>query len=85
MNDLIAVETRPSKVTQAEVIALRARRPDLNPALVYLRGMTPKARRVQMDALNVIARLINPALDLYSVKWELIEYQHAQAIRAGRG
>jgi len=82
MNDLIAVETRPSKVTQAEVITLPAGRPDKNPALVYLRGMTPKARRVQANALNAIARLVNPALDLYSLKWDLIEYQHAQAIRA---
>ena len=80
MNDLIA-ETRPSKVTQAEVITypLGAL---INPALVYLRGMTPKARRVQANALNAIARLVNPALDLYSLKWDLIEYQHAQAIRA---
>lgn len=82
MNNLIAVETRPNVVTQAEAIALRARRADQNPALVYLRAMTPKARRVQANALNTIARLINPALDLTSVNWELIEYQHAQAIRA---
>ena len=75
INQLIAVETKPTLTTVVD-------RLDLNPALVYLRGMTPKARRVQMDALNVIARLINPALDLLSVKWQAIEYQHAQAIRA---
>lgn len=83
MNNLIAIETRPNAVTQAnQVLTLAAGRADKNPALVYLRAMTPKTRRVQKDALNVIARLLNPALDLFSVKWELIEYQHAQAIRA---
>lgn len=75
INQLIAIESKPNTIAVVD-------RLDLNPALVYLRGMTPKARRVQMDALNVIARLINPALDLLSVNWERIEYQHAQAIRA---
>ena len=81
MNDLIAIETRPNIVTQAEAIALRARRADQNPALVYLRAMTPKARRVQANALNTHSPPDKPRPDLTSVNWELIEYQHAQAIR----
>lgn len=75
INQLIAIESKPNPIAVVD-------RLDLNPALVYLRAMAPKARRVQMDALNVIARLINPALDIMSVKWQAIEYQHAQAIRA---
>ena len=83
MNNLIAVETRPNALPQANQVLTQApRRADQNPALVYLRGMTPKARRVQSNALGAIARLINPALDIYSFQWERMEYQHAQAIRA---
>jgi len=82
VNEITAIETKSKALTQAEAITLQARRADQNPALVYLRAMTPKARRVQANALNTIARLINPALDLTSVNWELLEYQHAQAIRA---
>lgn len=83
MNNLIAVETRPSVITQANHVINQATiRADLNPALVYLRGMNPKARRVQGNALSAIARLINPSLDIYSLNWQAIEYKHAQAIRA---
>ena len=82
MNKITAIETKSKALTQAEVIALPTERADLNPALAYLRSMNPKARRVQTNALNTIARLINPALDLLSIKWEKIAYQHAQAIRA---
>lgn len=55
---------------------------DQSPALVYLGKLTPKARRVQADALNVIANVLQPGADYMAIPWERIEYQHAQKIRA---
>lgn len=59
-----------------------ARRLDQNPALVYLGKLTTKARRVQLDALNVIANIIQPGANYLAIPFERIEYQHAQKIRA---
>lgn len=55
---------------------------DQNPALVYLGKLTPKARRVQRDALNVIANILQPRADFMAIPWQSVEYQHAQKIRA---
>jgi len=55
---------------------------DQNPAMVYLGKLTPKARRVQLDALNVIADILQPGANYLAIPWERIEYQHAQKIRA---
>jgi hypothetical protein len=52
VNEITAIETTPKTLTQAEAVTLQAGRADLNPALAYLRAMTPKARRVQSNALN---------------------------------
>jgi len=55
---------------------------DKNPAAIYLTKLSKDARRVQKDALNVIAGMIYPDLDCLTVPWEHLEYQHAQAIRS---
>lgn len=54
---------------------------DKNPAVIYLAKLSRDARRVQRDALNVVATIINPGFDYLTVPWERLEYQHAQAIR----
>lgn len=55
---------------------------DQNPAAVYLAKLGKRTRRVQADALNVIADIISPEVDYLAIPWHEIEYQHAQAIRA---
>lgn len=59
-----------------------AQRLDHNPAQVYLGKLTPKARRVQLDALNVVASILQPGANYLDIPFERLEYQHAQKIRA---
>jgi len=54
---------------------------DENPAAVYLSKLSKSARRVQADALNVIAGILIPDSDHLSFPWHKIEYQHLQAVR----
>ena len=54
---------------------------DENPAIVYLAKLGKKSRRVQADALNIIADIIQPGQILTSIPWAELRYQHAQAVR----
>lgn len=54
-----------------------------NPAIVYLAGLQSKrSRRVQADALNVIADILAPGATYLDLPWHEVEYIHAQAVRA---
>ena len=55
---------------------------DKNPAAIYLSKLNKNGRRVQKDALNIIATIINPDFDYRTFPWEQLEYQHVQAIRS---
>jgi len=55
---------------------------DQNPAAVYLAKLGKRSRRVQMDALNVIADILSPGATYLEIPWHGIEYQHAQAVRS---
>jgi len=56
---------------------------DQNPAAVYLARLTKNGRRVQKNALDLIAGILtNGAVsDCFAVPWHEVKYQHAQAIR----
>jgi site-specific recombinase XerD len=54
---------------------------DENPAAVYLAKLSKNGRRVQADALNVVANLLLPEADYLSFPWHKLEYQHVQAVR----
>lgn len=62
----------------------KVQRLDQNPAAVYLASLTPKARRVQKDALDNMAEILTngKATDCLAYPWPKVEYQHAQAIRS---
>ena len=64
-----------------EISPSTPRRLDENPAAVYLSKLSKNARRVQMDALNVIAGILIPDSDYLSFPWRKLEYQHGQALR----
>lgn len=75
-NDLIT--TQPAELAIIEPLPL-----DRNPAAVYLASLgNDRARRVQADALAVIADLLTGRLDYLAVNWGALRFQHTQAIRA---
>lgn len=54
-----------------------------NPALVYLAGLSVGSRRTMRQALNTIAALLtDDQLDLVSLPWGVLRFQHTQAVRA---
>ena len=55
---------------------------DQNPAAVYVSTLSPKSRRVQMQALNVIADLLSgDRQDAINLQWWQLRYQHTAALR----
>jgi len=54
---------------------------DENPAIVYLAKLSKNGRRVQADALNVVANLLLADSDYLTFPWHELEYQHVQAVR----
>ena len=65
-----------------QIVTTQPTRLDQNPATVYLAKLGARSRRVQADALNVIADIISPGASYLTIPWHEIEYQHAQAIRS---
>ena len=57
---------------------------DQHPAAVYLASLaSPRSRATMEDALQVIAGLLSgETLDLWSVNWAALRYQHTAAIRS---
>ena len=72
------------KVEAGELIARTETPADRHPVAVYLKGLSsPGSRRVQGNALEVIARLVTGgAAGALVLDWSLLRYQHTQAIRA---
>lgn len=69
--------TRPGELIAVEQPA------DRNPALVYLAGLRAgPGRRTMTTALNEIAALVQPGLDLASFPWASLRFQHTAAIRS---
>jgi len=57
--------------------------PSRNPAAVYLTGLSVGSRRTQATALNTMAHLLSgDRLDADNLPWQLVGYQHTQALRA---
>lgn len=65
-----------------DIAIIDPQRLDQSPAAVYLAKLGDRSRRVQADALNTIADIINPGASYLDIPWHGIDYQHAQAIRA---
>lgn len=75
--------TNEIATTQQNDLAIIEPQPlDRNPAAVYLAGLGERSRRVQGQALEVIAELLTGSPDLAACNWAAIRYQHTQAIRA---
>ena len=55
---------------------------DRHPVLVYLAGLAPSSRRVQRQALDLVAYILTGHEDCTAVAWHLVRYQHAQAVRS---
>jgi len=75
MNNLAVLENNKIEIRKPG-------RLDQNPAAVYLASLSKRSRRVQLDALNIIANILNPGANYLEIPWHEIEYQHAQAIRS---
>lgn len=56
---------------------------DRNPAAVYLAGLAnDKARRVQAQALAVVAEMLTGSPEIMSCNWAGVNYAYLQAVRA---
>jgi len=77
MNNINALE-----VLDKQALA-KAQPLDQNPAVVYLTGLSKNGRRVQANGLDRIAEILtNGQVSSFEmIPWQLIGYQHAQAIR----
>lgn len=49
---------------------------------MYLAGLAPTGRRSQAGALRLVGELLAPAVPPELVPWELVRFQHAQAVRS---
>jgi len=78
MNTAIVTTNQPTELVLAKPLPL-----DQNPALVYLSGLNSKrSRRVQHQALEVIAEMLTGNPDILACNWGALRFQHTQAIRA---
>jgi site-specific recombinase XerD len=69
----------PKEVEQFQVGRFKL---DQNPAAVYVSTLSLKSRRVQMQALNVIASLLSgDRQDAINLHWWQLRYQHTAALR----
>ena len=72
----------PGEPSEPTLVA-RTMRPETNPALVYLRRLGTGSRRTMRQALDAMAALMTDGrLDAAAFRWELLRYQHTQAVRA---
>ena len=56
---------------------------DRNPALVYIAGLAPGARRTMREALEVIAELLScGACTAETLPWGALRFQHTAAVRS---
>ncbi len=78
MEDFEALAILESK----DLTPFKPDRLDENPAVVYLSKLSKNGRRVQADALNIIADILSPESDFLSFPWHKLEYQHLQAVKA---
>lgn len=53
-----------------------------NPALLYVLSLKKSSRRVQVSALNAIAKIVNPDLDIYTMPWGELRYKQTAALAA---
>ena len=70
-------------ILQPDNLALTGAVPiEQNPAEVYIRSLsTSEGRRVQRQALEVIANLLTGSPDLRAVPWAALRYEHTSTIR----
>lgn len=56
--------------------------PSVSPAAVYVAGLTsPASRRTMANALDQIARLLNPGATALDFPWWRLRYEHTQVVR----
>ncbi len=56
---------------------------DQNPAIVYLASLSEGSRRTMFHALDTIAEILTGGqLDVFSLNWSALRYQHTAAVRA---
>ncbi len=54
-----------------------------HPAIVYLASLSEGSRRTMFQALDTIARLLSDGeLDIFSLDWGALRYEHTAAVRA---
>lgn len=65
-------------------LALHEARPlDQNPAMVYLASLSEGSRRTMFHALETVAAILTEnQLDVFSLEWSALRYQHTAAVRA---
>lgn len=70
----------PQVVLRPGVVAPRD---DQHPVAVYLGRLAPGSRRAMAHALGVVASILSDnRLDVLSIAWGAIRYQHSQTVRA---
>lgn len=70
------------KYTESTIAPTLAYRADKNPAMIYLASLAPRSRITQRNALSAIADILQPDTPYDAFRWDLLRYQHVQAVRA---
>lgn len=72
-----------SPVEKHELALTRSLSLDKHPAVVYLAGLSEGSRRTTFQSLQRIATLLSDGrLDVFSLDWAALRYQHTAAVRA---
>jgi integrase/recombinase XerC len=72
-----------STIEGHELALTRSRSLDEHPAVVYLAGLSEGSRRTIFQSLQRIAAILSDGqLDVFSLDWSAIRYQHTAAVRA---
>ncbi len=67
----------------AKLVLMTSLPRDQHPAAVYLAGLgNDRSRRAQRQALAVIANILTGNVDIFTVKWAALRFQHTAAIRS---
>lgn len=71
-------------IDRADALALAGALPlDQNPAVVYLASLgSDRSRHVMRQALDTIAKIVDPDANAVTLAWHQLRYQHTQFIRA---
>lgn len=74
----------PSESNTRDDLVLRASLAvDRHPALVYLASLSPGSRRTMVQAPDTIAAILSVGrLDMLTLDWSALRYQHTAAVRA---